>query len=354
MKEDVIRRLKGILITRLRYRKRTFLAVIISVCIIVGCAAVFALYSGTVPRAVLLPTAGWGIYHDANGISLKFPSQNNPTEQLDGAASGYNTPSGQSASDDGSLYQIRFPDPSTSGLGQFELDNEETTTPTGNLLLTVTLSTKANVVQTGSARYSHLQTIGMQGGFTYEVGVQNKTAFLLVCTSSGGCSPLIHRQNKVYPYAVASISAAEGDRYGGGTINLSSHNYAVMETILSTLNFDATATNTSTTVNQGPCYAVTRKPVYDNIYLMNISSVDPNSHTITVDYIPPSTAPEGLNAPLPQTYSKVFTIPASAQIVGGGDCHSDTFDDLRVGDMVSLYKSSPSADTISIVYNNNG
>ena len=175
-------------------------------------------------------------------------------------------------------------------------------------------------------------------------------AILLACDKYGKCSSIIRRQNSVYPYAIVSISAAEGSHYGGGNIDTSSHNFAVMKSVLSTLDLNGSATVTNTLAYQSACYAYTSQTLYKDINHANVTAVDAAAHTITLQYYPASDKPLQLNEPIAQPTTQTFTIPESVKIVRGGTCSAAHFNDIHLNSSVNLYKSSASDADISTIY----
>jgi hypothetical protein len=309
-----------------------------------------------------LPTSGWENAADSvSAISFNYPDVSD-TNALTGAARQANgpqelsdTPNGQVTSD--GMYQIQFPNPSDSALYNFGLANAENTSPTENMVLTITalsgsaINSSSNTVNGKSlkdslalvspSQYAQLQTVAKDSSHVYKVGVSHGEAYLLSCDMQNLCSPIIQRDNATYPYLLITVSAESGWRYGGGAIDTKSHNYTVMETVLSTLNVlpqQSTQSTGSTTNNWADVPGTSKAGG-------QIIAVNPASRTITIGgYF--ATTVSGSAVPQPNA---TITVPSGARIFGQLG-NSLTISSLHVSDWVTVYYSLDSPSTIVAIF----
>jgi hypothetical protein len=201
---------------------------------------------------------------------------------------------------------------------------------------------------------STLSPVQGAGNYMYKLiyDSQSSNEQLEQCISANNCSELIKRTNSTYPYAEVYISVA------AGTIDFNSHNFKVMKTVLSTLNFNASqASNQSSTSNStsssGGNYApgntsnpaVVANQCYklDNLRGTNfgngkgypVSAINAATQSLTLSYTVGSS----------QAETRTFSVPSSAAIVGGTDCTSIPFSKIKVNDLVTVYLDKTSTVT---------
>lgn len=317
--------------------------------------------SKTSPASTFKPLSksGWENAADsASAISFSYPDVSD-VNALTGAARQANgpqklsdVPNGQVVSD--GAYQIQFPNPSNSALYNFGLSNAENTSPTENMVLTIS-ALSSSAINTGSntvngkslkdslalvspSQYTQLQTIAKDSSHVYKVGVSHGEAYLLSCDTQNLCSPIIQRDNTTYPYLLITVSAESGWRYGGGAIDTKSHNYAVMETVMSTLNVSPQQSTGSAANNWADVPGTSKAGG-------QLIAVNPASRTITIGGYFTDTI-SGSVVPQPNA---TVTIPSSARIFGQLG-NSLTISSLHVNDWVTVYYSLDNPSTIVAVF----